>query len=216
MTVNHVVVDGSNLATEGRTLPSLQQLDEAVRAYLDEFTPTTVTVVVDATLPEPHRRRRSATTFEEALLAGEVITPPAGVIGRGDAFLLQIADRADAVVLSNDSFQEFHGQYGWLFDQGRLIGGKPVPHVGWVFMERSPGARSAQPPVGERRQEGGQEGGCAGRGRGGRCEEGEPWHCEAGHRPAPRSPRHAADAGGAVGRGSGPGAPRRARARAGR
>ena len=64
--------------------------------------------------------------------------PPAGVIGRGDAFLLQIADRADAVVLSNDSFQEFHGQYGWLFDQGRLVGGKPVPHVGWVFMERSP------------------------------------------------------------------------------
>jgi hypothetical protein len=34
MTVKHVVVDGSNLATEGRTLPSLQQLDEAVRAYL--------------------------------------------------------------------------------------------------------------------------------------------------------------------------------------
>ena len=66
------------------------------------------------------------------------ITPPAGVIGRGDAFLLQIADRVDAVVLSNDSFQEFHGQYGWLFDKGRLIGGKPVPHVGWVFMERSP------------------------------------------------------------------------------
>ena len=32
MTVKHVVVDGSNLATEGRTLPSLQQLDEAVRA----------------------------------------------------------------------------------------------------------------------------------------------------------------------------------------
>src|ERR671919_611534 len=100
MTARHVVVDGSNLATEGRTLPSLQQLDEAVRAFV------------------------------AALEAGEVISPPAGVIGRGDAFLLQIADRADATVLSNDSFQEFHGQYGWLFDQGRLVGGKPVPHVG--------------------------------------------------------------------------------------
>ncbi len=30
---HHVVVDGSNLATEGRTSPSLKQLDEAVRAY---------------------------------------------------------------------------------------------------------------------------------------------------------------------------------------
>ena len=51
MTVKHVVVDGSNLATEGRTLPSLQQLDEAVRAYLEEYKPTTVTVVVDASFP---------------------------------------------------------------------------------------------------------------------------------------------------------------------
>jgi hypothetical protein len=137
MTVKHVVVDGSNLATEGRTLPSLQQLDEAVRAYLEEYKPTTVTVVVDASFPNRIDDSERA-AFEGAINAGEVISPPAGVIGRGDAFLLQIADRADAVVLSNDSFQEFHGQYGWLFDQGRLIGGKPVPHVGWVFMERSP------------------------------------------------------------------------------
>ena len=137
MTVKHVVVDGSNLATEGRTLPSLQQLDEAVRAYLEEHKPVTVTVVVDASFPN-RIDASERDMFEEAVNAGEVIFPPAGVIGRGDAFLLQIADRADAVVLSNDSFQEFHGQYGWLFDQGRLIGGKPVPHVGWVFMERSP------------------------------------------------------------------------------
>ncbi len=137
MTVNHVVVDGSNLATEGRTLPSLQQLDDAVRSYIDQFGPKNVTVIVDASFPNRIDDSERA-TFEEALVAGELIAPPAGVIGRGDAFLLQIADRADAVVLSNDSFQEFHGQYGWLFDQGRLIGGKPVPHVGWVFMERSP------------------------------------------------------------------------------
>ncbi|MEO7429185.1 MAG: S1 RNA-binding domain-containing protein, partial [Acidimicrobiales bacterium] len=137
MTVNHVVVDGSNLATEGRTLPSLQQLDDAVRSYIDQFGPKNVTVIVDASFPNRIDDAERA-AFEEALVAGELLTPPAGVIGRGDAFLLQIADRADAVVLSNDSFQEFHGQYGWLFDQGRLIGGKPVPHVGWVFMERSP------------------------------------------------------------------------------
>jgi hypothetical protein len=137
MTAHHVVVDGSNLATEGRNLPSLQQLDEAVRSYLEEYKPETVTVIVDASFPNRiDESERPA--FEDAIDAGELISPPAGVIGRGDAFVLQIADRADAVVLSNDSFQEFHGQYGWLFDQGRLVGGKPVPHVGWVFMERSP------------------------------------------------------------------------------
>jgi hypothetical protein len=69
---------------------------------------------------------------------GQIVTPPAGAIGRGDAFVLTIANKAKAVVLSNDSFQEFHGTYPWLFDEGRLIGGKPVAHVGWVFVLRSP------------------------------------------------------------------------------
>jgi hypothetical protein len=137
MAARHVVVDGSNLATEGRTLPSLQQLDDAVRAFEAEFAPATVTVVVDASFPN-RIDDSEREVFEGAVDAGEVITPPAGVIGRGDAFLLQIADRADAIVLSNDSFQEFHGTYSWLFDAGRLVGGKPVPHVGWVFMNRSP------------------------------------------------------------------------------
>ena len=45
---HHVVVDGSNLATEGRTLPSLRQLDEAVRAYAEEDPGAEIVVVVDA------------------------------------------------------------------------------------------------------------------------------------------------------------------------
>src|ERR1700683_1003258 len=72
------------------------------------------------------------------MLTGGVVSPPAGAIGRGDAFVLRIAERTGAVVLSNDSFQEFHGQHPWLFDDGRLIGGKPVPGVGWIFTPRLP------------------------------------------------------------------------------
>jgi hypothetical protein len=132
-----LVVDGSNIATEGRSLPSLAQLDEAVRAVIAERPHDTVVVVVDATFG--HRIDASEVQkYEEAILANELVTPPAGAIGRGDAFVLQIADRANATVLSNDSFQEFHGTYTWLFDEGRLIGGKPVPGVGWVFVARSP------------------------------------------------------------------------------
>jgi hypothetical protein len=137
MAGRHVVVDGSNLATEGRSLPSLVQLDEAVRAYQGEHPHDNVTVVVDATFGhriDPSERR----SFEEAEAAGELVSPPAGAIGRGDRFLLQIADRTGATVLSNDSFQEFHGEYGWLFDEGRLLGGKPVPGVGWIFTPRTP------------------------------------------------------------------------------
>ncbi|HTT90482.1 MAG TPA: hypothetical protein VMF65_13100, partial [Acidimicrobiales bacterium] len=137
MPARHVVVDGSNMATEGNSLPSLKQLDEAVREYLLENPDDIVTVVVDATfghrIPTEERER-----FEQAELAGEIVSPPAGAIGRGDAFLLRVADKVGAVVLSNDSFQEFHGEYEWLFDKGRLIGGKPVPGVGWIFTPRTP------------------------------------------------------------------------------
>ncbi len=131
----HLVVDGSNIATEGRTTPSLAQLDEAVLAVAKEgFDP--ITVIVDATFP----RRIDAgevDEFEARTLAGAIVTPPAGVVGRGDAFILQVAAQVDAVVLSNDSFQEFHGEHEWLLNEdNRLLGGKPVPNVGWVFAWR--------------------------------------------------------------------------------
>ena len=130
-------MDGSNLATEGRTFPSLEQLDEAVRAYASEDPGASIIVVVDATF-EHRVGDAERDEVREAMLNGEIISPPAGAIGRGDAFVLRIAERTGATVLSNDSFQEFHGEHPWLFDDGRLIGGKPVPGVGWIFTPRLP------------------------------------------------------------------------------
>jgi hypothetical protein len=141
-----IVVDGSNLATEGRTLPSLAQLNEAIETFLEEyrgFAAEDVTVVVDASFG--HRIDPSeVAAFEQAIEHGEMITPPAGAVGRGDGFILRIAEKSGALVLSNDSFQEFHAERPWLFEPGRLIGGKPVPGVGWIFTPRTPvrGAKS--------------------------------------------------------------------------
>ncbi len=132
-----VVVDGSNIATEGRTLPSLSQLDEAVTAFIEEHPGADVLVIVDSSFPN-RIDPKELQIFESAYAAGEIITPPAGTIGRGDAFILKVADKLGATILSNDSFQEFHGTYDWLFDKGRLIGGKPLPGLGWVFMPRTP------------------------------------------------------------------------------
>jgi hypothetical protein len=142
---DHFVVDGSNIATEGRSQPSLEQLNDAVLAFMEDHPNAVITVVVDATFG--HRiADKEVKAFDEAVANNELVTPPAGAIGRGDAFVLSIANKAGAGVLSNDSFQEFHGDYDWLFDEGRLIGGKPVPHVGWVFVARSPvrGPKSRQ------------------------------------------------------------------------
>ena len=134
---DHFVIDGSNLATEGRTEPSLAQLREAVAAFLTEHEDASVTVVVDASFEhriDPSERA----AFAKAEINSEVVSPPAGAVGRGDGFLLQIANRTKATVVSNDSFQEFHAEYDWLFEPGRLIGGKPVPGVGWIFSLRRP------------------------------------------------------------------------------
>ena len=133
----HVVVDGSNIATEGRSLPSLAQLNEAVMAFIAEYPEALITVVVDATFGHRIDPKETA-EFDEAIANNELVAPPAGAVGRGDAFVLSIANKVNATILTNDSYQEFHGQVDWLFDEGRLIGGKPVPHVGWVFVPRLP------------------------------------------------------------------------------
>ena len=118
-------------------MPSLAQLVEAVAEYQKEFPDDEVIVVVDATfghrIEEPERA-----AFDEAVAHNEIVSPPAGAIGRGDAFLLRIADKVGGTVLSNDSFQEFHGEHEWLFNNGRLVGGKPVPGAGWIFTPRTP------------------------------------------------------------------------------
>jgi hypothetical protein len=137
MTTYKVVVDGSNVATEGRSLPSLNQLDEAVQCFIEEHPGADVLVIVDTSFA--HRiDPTESDIFEAAYSAGEIIMPPAGTIGRGDSFILKVADKLGATVFSNDSFQEFHGTYDWLFDRGRLIGGKPIPGLGWVFTDRTP------------------------------------------------------------------------------
>ena len=155
MASKHLVVDGSNIATEGRSLPSLAQLDEAVRAFIAERPHDIYTVIVDATFE--HRIDASERKlYDDALANNELIVTPAGTVGRGDRFILEVADKAGATVLSNDSFQEFHGDYKWLFDSGRLIGGRPVPGVGWVFVERTPvrGPKSRQSERAAKRKRG--------------------------------------------------------------
>ena len=146
------MVDGSNLATEGRVAPSLEQLREAVAALSTEHPKAKVVVVVDATF-EHRVATKDRKAVKEAELSGELVSPPAGTVGRGDAFVLAIAQRTEGTVVSNDSFQEFHADHPWLFEDDRLIGGKPVPHVGWVFTARQPvRATSTGPAIGTTRR----------------------------------------------------------------
>ena len=92
---DHFVVDGSNIATEGRSEPSLEQLNDAVLAFMEDHPGAVITVVVDATFG--HRiAKKEVKAFDEAVANNELVTPPAGAVGRGYVFVLTIAHKAGA------------------------------------------------------------------------------------------------------------------------
>ena len=76
-------------------MPSLKQLNEAVMAYMAENPDALITVVVDATFG--HRiDSKEVAEFDAAVSNNEIVAPPAGAIGRGDAFVLSIANKVNA------------------------------------------------------------------------------------------------------------------------
>ena len=110
-------------------------------------------MVVDASFEhriDPSERA----AFAKTEVANEVVSPPAGAVGRGDGFLLQIADRTGGTVVSNDSFQEFHAEYEWLFEPGRLIGGEAGARRRLDLLAAPAGARDRQPQDGAEGQAG--------------------------------------------------------------
>ncbi len=127
-----------NIATEGRSLPSLRQLDEAVRAFLAEHPAEQLTVVVDATFG--HRIDASERDEFEAARPRRRARHPAGRRHRPRR-RLHPPDRRQG--RRHRPVERLvpgvpRRSTPWLFDEGRLIGGKPVPGVGWVFLLRTP------------------------------------------------------------------------------
>ena len=183
--VNHAVIDGSNLATEGRKTPSLAQLREAVAAFRALQPSTALTVVVDATFPN-RIPRKERDEYEKAVDAGEMITPPAGAIGRGDAFILEIVARS-----------------GWRRRVQRLLPGVPravrvAARLGWTPDRRQAGAPRGLDLRGPRRGQGPDQPAQRAGGEGG---EGHRGQAGQGGLPSRRPPRrpHGGDAGRAGG-----------------
>src|SRR3954466_14362766 len=127
---HHVVVDGSNLATEGRANPSLQQLNEAVAAYKSEHPDALITIVVDATFG--HRiDPREVAEFDAAVSSNEIVAPPAGGVGGGGGAGARLGvpppKKGKEKTPSKKKFRGFPGTPGVLFEKGPLLGGKPGP-----------------------------------------------------------------------------------------
>ena len=132
-------------------MPSLKQLNEAVLAYMAEHPDALITVVVDATFGHridprrwPSSTRPSATT--------RLVAPPAGAIGRGDAFVLSIANKVNATILSNDCYQEFHGTVHVAVRRGSADRRQAGAAHRLGVRQPAAGARADQSQVGQRGQ----------------------------------------------------------------
>lgn len=88
----HLVVDGSALAGQDLSVPSVARLLAAIAALKVQFPETSATVLIDAALP--HRVSPSERPhLERALLEGRVVAPPAGTVGGTVGFTSAIVAR---------------------------------------------------------------------------------------------------------------------------
>ncbi|MGW5846676.1 NYN domain-containing protein [Streptomyces sp. NPDC055254] len=139
-----LVVDGSNLAwissprRQGGGRPSFATLLEGIAALKRRFPGWDVYVVVDATL-----RHDVLTDEREAVQAAidarTVVHPPAGTQGRGDALVIEPANEADGIVVTNDNFAPFQAANPWLRTESRVLGATMCGGI-WVFNPRVPPA----------------------------------------------------------------------------
>ncbi|MFJ9525898.1 Hsp70 family protein [Streptomyces cyaneofuscatus] len=141
-----LVVDGSNLAWIGRSprrpavygrddRPSYAQLLSARDALASRYPDAVLHVVVDATFRHKVAEEERA-AVDSALATGNLIQPPAGTEGKGDALVTAIAQDTDGIVVTNDNYAELQGRYPWLRDKERVLGATLTQGM-WVFTPRT-------------------------------------------------------------------------------
>jgi hypothetical protein len=92
-------------------------------------------VVVDATFRHKVAEEEKA-AVTAALSKGDILQPPAGTEGKGDALVVAIADESGAVVVTNDNYVELQSRYPWLRENGRVLGATRTKDR-WVFTPRT-------------------------------------------------------------------------------
>jgi hypothetical protein len=75
---------------------------------------------------------------------GELVVAPAGVVA--DHLVLSSADRHGGIVISNDVYREFHGQYPWVRHSRRRVTVTYIPFTGvemvWSNVGHAPGEKA--------------------------------------------------------------------------
>lgn len=145
-----VVVDGSNIACEvslvsaGRKM-SYRRLLRAVDQFLGELDLPRdgLVLVVDANFRH-NVMREEKRAVEEDHARGTLLKPPAQARGKADSLILKVAERKAAqgrtIVLTNDAYTEFRGDYPKVFRRAEFWGATLVQDE-VVFLRREVGRK---------------------------------------------------------------------------
>jgi ethanolamine utilization protein EutP (predicted NTPase) len=136
-----IFVDASNIARSPSAPPDINRLELCRLAVLEQFPDHPVVLVADASLPrlvESQSESSQIVLLNSMMSDGRVISVPPGSPGKADKFILKMATSKSGIVISNDSYKEFQGDFPWLFDEGRLYGHTYHEVLGWEFSVRHP------------------------------------------------------------------------------
>ena len=144
-----VLVDASNVARSPGAAPDIRKLAMCRDALILKFPDASIVMVADASLPrlvEQDSEESHNALLKQMISNDQLTIVPPGTPGKADGFILRLAYERSGIVISNDSFREFHDEHPWLSEQGRLLGHTFVPSVGWQFSVRFPVRKRPLPP----------------------------------------------------------------------
>jgi hypothetical protein len=105
-----ILIDGSNVAWEAQTPDGKPRVSNivAVKQTLQEigFAPL---IIVDASLKH---HVDDPDQLEGLFSSGQVLQAPSGTVA--DYFLLRTAEEREAQVVSNDEFEQYRSEFGWI------------------------------------------------------------------------------------------------------
>jgi energy-coupling factor transporter ATP-binding protein EcfA2 len=136
-----IFVDASNIARSPSAPPDIDRLELCRRSVQLKFPGHPVVLIADASLPRIVEQQSESSQLEllnQMMSDGRVISVPPGTPGKADKFILKQATSRNGIVISNDSYKEFQGDFPWLFDEGRLFGHTYHDALGWEFEVRHP------------------------------------------------------------------------------
>jgi molecular chaperone DnaK len=132
-----LVVDGSNIAFEGTNKnPSYARLQHCINSLRDKYPGAPIHVIADANLIHKLDESEKA-LMQKAVDDNQISLPPAGSKGKADFLILQVAEKINAIIVSNDSYREFQNDFSWLKSGERLVGAKFIANS-WFFIPRVP------------------------------------------------------------------------------